>query len=347
MGNEMKYNTINIGDILNRLNRYQLDNIRLLHQRKDQIYEEIPRIYEIDQEISSSSLSSAKARILAEDAESLPSISELRQKNRELSEEKRSLLKQHGYPADYLEMQYHCSLCQDTGYVNRKPCSCLKQMLIDEMYQQSNLKNILEQENFDTFSLDYYSKEAADGEYVSPYENMSNIRDRLIQFTEEFDQKHENIVIYGETGLGKTFLTNCVAKKLLDSGHTVLYLSANELFESILSRFLMSGKKNEDMAAIYDYIYQCDLLILDDLGTEMTNNFILSQLFEIVNQRILSGHSTMISTNLDMKTMRDRYTERVMSRLIADYIFLFVYGKNIRYLKRKAMLDRANELKQN
>lgn len=343
----MKYNMINMDEILNRLNRYQLDNIRLLQQRKEQIYEEIPEVYKIDQEISSSSLSYAKARILAEDKESLPAISELRRKNQELSEQKQSLLKQHGYPADYLEMQYHCSLCQDTGYVNQKACSCLKQMIIDEMYQQSNLKNILERENFDTFSLDYYSKEASDGEHVSPYVNMSNIRNRLIQFTEEFDRKHENVVIYGETGLGKTFLTNCVAKKLLDSGHTVLYLSANELFENILSRFLMSGKKTEDMTALYDYIYQCDLLILDDLGTEMTNNFILSQLFEIVNQRILSGRSTLISTNLDMKTMRERYTERVMSRLIADYIFLFVYGKNIRYLKRKAMLDRANELKQN
>lgn len=343
----MNYNTIDMDEILNRLKRFQLDNIRLLQQRKEQIYEEIPEIYEIDQTISSSSLAAARARILEDSAEAgnVLSIEEIRARNHVLSEKKKSLLVQHGYTRDYLEPQYHCPKCQDTGYLNQKPCTCLKQMMIDEMYRQSNLKNILETENFDTFSLDYYSKETSEGETYSPYVNMSNILQRSIRFTEEFDVRHDNILIYGETGLGKTFLTNCIAKKLLDTGHTVLYLSANELFEQILSRYIMAGKKNEELSSLYDYIFSCELLIIDDLGTEMTNNFTLSQFFEIVNQRILSGHSTLISTNLSIKQLQERYTERIMSRLVADYMVFYVYGNNIRYQKRKAMIHKSNETK--
>ncbi len=339
----MNFSPINMDEIQSRLKRYQLDSILILQQRKEQIYQEIPEIYEIDQTIASGSLSAAKARILSGFGENAPSISDIRSRNRELSQKKLTLLTEHGYPADYLEPQYHCRKCQDTGYVNQTACSCLRQMIIDEMYRQSNLRNILEVENFNTFSLDYYSKEASEGETYSPYVNMSNILQRSHRFTEEFDQRHENILIYGETGLGKTFLTNCIAKQLLDTGHTVLYLSANELFEQVLSRYIMSSKKTSELSALYDHIFSCDFLIIDDLGTELTNNFTLSQFFEIVNQRILSRRSTLISTNLTIKQLQERYTERIMSRLVADYMVFYIYGNNIRYQKRKAMIHKANE----
>lgn len=340
----MNYSKINIDDILNRLKRYQLESIHLLQQRKDRIYSEIPEIHEIDQTISSSSLAAAKARILSQQPnEAASSIREIREQNQSLIRKKKDLLLQHGYAADYLELQYHCPKCQDTGYLNQEACSCLKQMVIDEMYEQSNLKNILEKENFDTFSLSYYSKEKVEGKDHSPYDNMSSILQHCIRFTEDFDTKQENILLYGETGLGKTFLSNCIAKKLLDTGHTVLYLSSNELFEQILSPYIMSGKKNEELSYLYHYIYSCDLLILDDLGTEMTNNFTLSQLFEIINQRILSGHSTLISTNLVLPQIQERYTERIMSRLIAHYKCFYVYGDDIRYQKRRAMIHKTNE----
>lgn len=331
----MMYNTLSIDNILHGYEQTRLHNKRLLQDRTSEIYDKIPRIEEIDAKMRASYLRAARLNISGthDDREEAQKI---QHDNRILSAEKESLLAANGYPTDYLKPIYNCHKCQDTGYVNGQRCECFVSQIIDSLYLQSNLKNILMKENFNTFSSDFYGKEAYAGKAYSPYENITNILDASKQFIKDFDtpgKERGNILIYGETGLGKTFLTNCIAKELLDNGHSVLYLSANELFEGILAEYLMNRKT--ELEELYNYIYNSELLVIDDLGTELTNNFVLSQLFEIINKRKIIGLSTLISTNLSMKQLRDRYSERIMSRIIADYTVFNIYGDNIRYQKRK------------
>lgn len=331
------YTGIQKEDILHQYEQTRLKNKRLSQDRREEVYAAIPRIEEIDTDSALSYLSYARNKIMGL---TVAGQEDTQERNRQLAAEKAELLVKNGYSSDYLEPIYDCPLCQDTGYINQRKCSCYIDKIIDTLYLQSNLKNILSKENFDTFKVDYYGKNAVENRQFSPYENICNILQRSKEFINAFDTPNSergNILIYGETGLGKTFLTNCIAKELLDRKHSVLYLSANELFEEILAGYLMQQKS--ELEDLYNYLYNCELLIIDDLGTELTNNFVLSQLFELINKRELTGLSTLISTNLSMKQMRDRYSERIMSRIVANYIVFNIYGDNIRYQKRKNAIN--------
>ena len=320
-------------DTVSYLSRIRSANENEHQSRLIKVYEDIPEIREIDLKISEAALTEAKNRILgkAENSEDYQSTID------DLSEKKKELLKKAGLPTDYLNPIYNCPICKDWGEIDGKVCSCAKKLRITELYRRSNLNYLLERENFDSFRLDYYSKNAYKNKKKTPYENASNILNNAKRFVEDFDKKHDSILIFGSTGLGKTFLSNCIAKALLDKGHTVLYLSSNELFEEVLSKYIMS--RNEDdkkiLEPIYQYLYNSDLLIIDDLGTEVLSSFVKSQLFEIINKRILTGRSTLITSNLDLETLQDRYTERVMSRIADNYILYQLYGDDIRYIKKK------------
>ncbi|MBR3041857.1 MAG: ATP-binding protein, partial [Eubacterium sp.] len=239
----------------------------------------------------------------------------------------------NGYDEDYLEPIYSCPLCKDEGYSDGHVCSCAKKIRIQELYKRSNLNAVFKKENFSTFSLDVYSKEPFKDQPLTPYQNASNILKRAHNYVKNFDSEHGNILIYGSTGLGKTFISNCIAKELLDSAHSVLYLSANELFEQVLSRYIMTRDNSTALKSIYEYLYNSDLLIIDDLGTEVLSSFVRSQLFEILNKRMLTEKATIITTNLDLATLQDRYSERIMSRIAKDYVLFPLYGEDIRYRK--------------
>jgi len=330
----MTFTSLSIDSILKEYESIRLSNKRLLQDREETIYEKIPRIAVIDHEIKMSYLNAAKLRVTGKDT--TREISEqTKANNRKLTAEKEALLVKNGYPENYLRPIFNCENCQDTGYIAGVRCSCLSKKIITALYRQSNLENTLSKENFNTFSLDYYSKEVANGQKYSPYEVAASNLKKAKSFTENFSKTSSNrgnILIYGESGLGKTFLTNCIAKELLDNGHSVLYLSANELFNS-LGDYLMNQKSG--LEELYKCIYNSELLIIDDLGNELTNNFVTSQLFEIVNQRQIAGLSTLISTNHNMKELQTRYSEKIMSRIIADYAVYSFYGDNIRIQKRQ------------
>lgn len=332
----MTYKKLSIEEILHEYERIRLNNIREAKDRKTEIYNLIPRIKDIDEESSLSYISAAKMKLTNQPLEAVNAI---RDKNRNLTKEKESLLAKHGYPKDYLEPIYRCRLCKDTGFVNQEKCRCFIEKIINGLYLQSNLKNVFEKENFSTFSLDYYGRDTVTGKEFSPYDNVKSILDRVKKIINDFDNDSScaNILIYGETGLGKTFLTNCIAKELIDREHSVFYLSSNELFEDILAGYIMN--RNTDYSQLYEFIFKCELLIIDDLGTELTNNFVLSQFFEIINKREISGKSTLISTNLSVKQLRDRYSERIMSRIVDNYTVFNIYGDNIRYQKRKQAIN--------
>lgn len=325
----MALNNSQYDELIRAYDARQLKNQRLLEARTQDAYARIPKLKELDDAIASCSVAQAR-KLLDGDGKALAS---LKAQIAAYRSQKASLLQQNGFPADYFEPVYTCPDCKDTGYIGRKRCHCFEQAAIDLVYTQSNLKEILAQENFDTFSFDYYSDHD-----INPATGLSSLRTakdavaKCHDFIEHFGESFSNLYFYGDTGIGKTFLSNCVAKELLDRGHSVIYFTAFQLFD-ILSKGVF--KKDEEAIAAHQNIFDCDLLIIDDLGTELSNSFTTSQLFLCLNERILRKKSTIISTNLGMNQLADIYSERVLSRISSHYTLIKLFGADIRILKRK------------
>lgn len=315
-------------DTKNYLSTIRMRNEAEHQRRLEEVYSRLPEIKEYDDRIASAAFDEIRSRLNKEDGSA-----DYQNRINELSDRKIELLRRNGYPDGYLDPIYSCNICQDWGEINGNVCQCVRRLRIRELYQRSNLYDVLQNENFDTFRLDYYSQEPYEDKELTPYENAKRQLDQATNFVNNFDKEHDNLLIYGQTGLGKTFLSNCVAKSLLDKGHSVLYLSSNELFEEVLSNYIMSNneKNRKTLEPIYEYIYNSDLLIIDDLGSEVLSSFVKSQLFEIVNKRIITSKSTLITTNLGLEALQDRYTERVMSRFADKYTLCLLYGDDIRY----------------
>ncbi|MBZ4666687.1 ATP-binding protein [Mahella sp.] len=315
-------------DILQQYQQRRDRAERLLIERKDEIYKLIPEIAEIDDQIRQLGMSISKA-MLNHEINSQQAVDELEHKLEELRDRKRRLLISAGYSKDYLSPQYICKDCQDTGYIGTQKCHCLRQALIDRAYAQSNLGQMLKTQTFDTFDITRYSDQPIDGEAMTPRENMEMIYAACLAFVEDFDQSPENLLFYGPTGLGKTFLSSCIARELLDRGKTVLYQTAFSIFE-ILREYKFSLNKSDYIPQRFDMLLDVDLLIIDDLGTELNNSFISSELFNVLNSRLLAGKKTIISTNLTLSQLNDAYSERIISRIIGHYTILKFYGEDIR-----------------
>lgn len=315
---------------------HQIENHALEQSRKDEIYVAIPRIREIDQLLATSSIDAVRAKLRGLS----DSTDRTKEQNHALIAEKKDLLKIHGFSVDYLQPIYTCSTCKDTGRVGNQYCSCFKQSFISLLYKESALEHLLAIENFDTFDLSFYSKEMDETHPYSPYENMSNILNKAKSFVEAFDTKGGNLLFYGETGVGKTFLSSCIAKALMDTQHTVLYQSAIHLFEDVCGDVIMKKGEHSKSREIYNYLYSCDLLIMDDLGTEFTNSFVISQLYDILNTRMRANKSTIISTNLKFHDLTQTYTDRISTRIFAGYTAFHFYGDNVRLAKKRKAMQR-------
>ncbi len=241
-----------------------------------------------------------------------------------------SLLQAHSLPANYLEPVYDCGECRDTGFLpNQSPCSCLKKAFIRRAYQQSNLTLTLERQNFGSFSFEVYDSAVEPAYGVSPRENMQTIFDSCRRFASDFGQKYHNLLLYGASGLGKTFLCNSIAKEVLDRGFSVIYLSAPEFFGFFEKYHFHHGEELVD----YDFmesLYDCDLLILDDLGTEVISSVTQSDLFQAINRRINGQKCTVISTNFSISQLSKVYSERITSRILGEYDTLLFFGSDIR-----------------
>ncbi|MBR2046718.1 MAG: ATP-binding protein, partial [Agathobacter sp.] len=307
----------------------QLHNRRLIQERIDEAHAKVPQLKFIQDEIASASVLAARKKLEGDTLgyqEAMDTITSLKK-------EKEALLKTSGFPQDYFEPIYTCRACKDTGYVDGEKCRCFKQKIINVVYSQSNINEILERENFSTFSYKYYSDED-----INPVTRLSSLETakRAVaeckHFIEDFDNKPKNILFYGDTGVGKTFLSNCIAKELLEKGYSVIYFTAFQFFD-ILSKGVF--QKDTDAIAAHQNIYDCDLLIIDDLGTEFANAFTSSQLFLCVNERILRNKSTIISTNLNMSDLAEMYSERVPSRITSNYTVIKLFGDDIRIQKRR------------
>ena len=320
-----QYNTI-----MRLYNERQFQNKYEQDRRVKEVYERLPQIRQIDEEVSTQAAACAR-RLLDGDTKARAA---LKQRLEDLREQKAALLEAGGYKPDYLEMHYHCPVCQDTGYVNGKKCRCFKKEEISLLYSQSNIQEVLKRENFSTFTFAYYDhKEVIPqiGMTVAAY--MEQVYGWCREYVEGFETKGGNLIFTGSTGVGKTFLTNCIAKELIDRYQSVIYLSANDLFD-IFSKNKFHYDTEEEMRDMYQYILDCDLLIIDDLGTELNNTFVSSQLFYCINERLIRKKGTIISTNLSMDMLRDTYSDRISSRIISQYSIIPLYGGDIRTKKR-------------
>lgn len=290
--------------------------------------QKVPKLASIDASISSASLDQAKKLLAGDDT----ALASLKEEIRSLSDRRRRLLSDAGFPEDYLEQHFECPDCQDTGYVGTKKCHCFLKAIIDLFYTQSNLKGLLEQENFEHFNFDYYSSNYRDRlSGQNSRELATRAYQECMNFIHNFDTEHGNLLLFGNTGIGKTFLSHCIAKEVMDSLHSVLYLTASEFFDALLEKALT---RNDESCLLYEQIHQCDLLIIDDLGTERNTDFVVSQLFVCLNDRILNRKSTIISTNLTLEEIKTNYTERTFSRISNHYKILRLAGDDIRIQKK-------------
>lgn len=307
--------------IIREYEERQTQNHRELFRRRERIYTLIPEYRELEDEIASVSV--ARAKQLLDD--SSVDLAEYRHRIAAISAQKKALLKEHGYEEDYLEPGYTCADCHDTGYINGEKCHCFRQMEISLLYEQSNIRDMIAKENFSTLSYEYY-----EGEDLTRFQNAVNVSKN---FVTGFQNHYENLFFYGLVGTGKSFLSGCIAKELLSQGCSVIYFSANGLFDT-LARYAFDTKSKDTLYNLNKDLYNCDLVIIDDLGTEVTNNFVASQLFALLNERHLRQKSTIISTNLSLEELRDRYSERIFSRITSNYSMCKLTGKDIR-IQRK------------
>ena len=249
----------------------------------------------------------------------------------EISEERTALLQAHGWPADYLDLQADCPLCHDTGFIGNEKCTCFRQKELALLHAQSHLEDVFAEDTFAHFDLSYYS-DMPDSSGSSPRADALHALETAQDFVRTFGEgSAENLCFYGNVGVGKTFLTHCIAGDLLKRGFSVLYQPSYELFESLGSYTFSSGREEK---ALHDAVFSCDLLIIDDLGTELTNAFVASQLFLIMNDRALQKKSTVLSTNIPPEAFADTFSERVSSRLLGSYKLIRLSGTDIRILKK-------------
>lgn len=311
--------------IMRMYDTIRTDNRHIQNNRYEEVISTCPEYKNIEDEIISVSMNAASSLISGNAAD-------YHQKLEVLNNRKKECLRSIGKPDDYLDNIYTCPKCKDTGYINQQRCSCFNKKAIELVYHDSNLKNITANENFDNFSYKWYDNtipNPANG--LTPYNNMQQVVSICHSFADNFDKEFSNLLLFGDTGVGKTFLSNCIAKELLDSAHSVIYLTAIELFKKFEEQDF--GNKNNKEAG-YDYILDCDLLIIDDLGTEVGNAYTNSKLFYCINERMLRKKSVLISTNLSLSEIRDTYSERVFSRITSCYKILKLFGADIRILKR-------------
>ena len=310
--------------IMRAYSRRQAESQRRLTAHREEIYDKIPRIREIDEEVASCSAARIRERLSKSGISEKP----LAEQIAKLAEERSFLLLSNGYPEDYLTLTPVCPRCQDTGYIDGKKCLCFRKAEVELLYAQSNLQAILQKENFGHFSFDCYSDTIRnDTTGLTARETAEKAYLLAVNFVRDFDGTFQNLFLYGNTGVGKTFLSHCIAKELLDSAHFVLYFSAFELFDQMAKNAFSRSAQEEPEE---NHLWDCDLLIIDDLGTELTNSFVSSQLFLCINERLMRQKSTVISTNLTLEQFSDTYSERTFSRIASNYHLLKLIGEDLR-----------------
>ena len=296
--------------------------------RREEVESKIPGLRELDQRLSTFGLRIMKQAMEGGDTQA--AVARLREENQHILAERAQLLRLHGYPEDYCKPRYECELCCDSGYVDLRMCGCMRRRLVEAGMESSGMGGLMRKQSFDNFSLDYYK--ANREEYARMEHSFRRVRDYAEQFTLNEKSAPESLLFLGGTGLGKTHLSTSVAKVVIERGYDVFYNSAVGMISDFECRRFGNAMALGDADNTERYI-SCDLLILDDLGTEVVNQFTQSTLYYILNTRLNMNRPTVISTNLSAMELRKNYSDRITSRLMGEFTVIPFYGTDIRKQK--------------
>ena len=311
-------------EISNRKNNAET----LAKRRRDELVTACPELEQIEREISRAGIDAAKAIGMGANAKEY--INQLKEKNLDAQQQRKDLLNSLDIDENYLEPQYTCKICEDKGIVNGKRCECFKSLLKKLAYEDLCKCSSVKLSSFDDFKLEYYPNTYDDKSGVVPREQMSQILNYCKSWASDFSRQAPSVLMYGATGLGKTHLSLAMAKSAIDKGYAVVYGSTQNLL-SKLEREKFS--KSYDDNVTERMLLECDLLILDDLGAEFSTSFTTSALYNIINTRIATGLPVIINTNLTIEDVEDKYTQRILSRIIGYYSLLEFFGNDVRQLK--------------
>lgn len=300
-----------------------------LDDRQAIAFEKCPELLDIKRKMALSGIS--VARIMLEGGDMQAQVEKVATENLALQKRRRELLEQNGFPEDYLKLQYFCPECEDTGYIDGKMCACHKQLLREISFEKISEISAIKDSRFDNFRLDFYP-EAQDAKTgISPRRRMAEILDYCKCYADDFSKKSDSIFMYGATGLGKTHLSLAIAAKAIEKGYDVVYCSAPSLMTKLEHEHF---GRNAEKLGVEEAILNCDLLIIDDLGSEFSTQFTVSEIYNIINTRITYRRPVIISTNLSSQELEAKYSERITSRIIGCYTCLRFFGKDVRQLKR-------------
>ena len=327
-------------NILAKYERKRDNAQKELEQRKEDVYRQIPDVRKIEDKINKVGIE--MMRLVLKNPSNKDEIClECKDKINDLHKQKQDLLNYYKVPKWYLDIQYECNTCKDRGFLeNGKKCNCLKQELINETYKMSNLSRILSKQNQSTYDDSIFSDVIDPKIGISPRQNMQSILVKCEDFIENFNKDNDtNLLFYGDTGSGKTFMSSYIAKEILDKGYIVIYQTAFKMFE-IIEQYKFTNSDKHLSGSDYEDLFNCDLLIIDDLGTELTNSFTVSELFIILNTRLLGGKKTIISTNLKPKQLGENYTERIFSRIFDKFQMIKFIGEDLRWQNKISSINK-------
>ena len=322
----MGYNKANYGRIRAAYQTKYLKAYEEADRRMAELHAKSPEIARIDRQLAGTGAEIAMAA-LGTGEEYQERLEAVKEKNLALQARREALLAALGYPTDYTLPAYECQKCRDSGFVGTKMCECMRRELILAAYESSGLGRLMQTQSFDNFDLSFYRSDAAT--FARMQENFEILR----TYAQEFTTDSEHLILCGQTGLGKTHLSTAVARCVIDRGYDVYYTGAIEMFADFEMARFGSGEERRDANADLSRYTECDLLILDDLGTETTNQFTTSCLYMVLNHRINLHRPTIINTNLQGKEIRARYADRITSRLFGEFRVLPFVGVDIRRQK--------------
>ena len=313
-------------EILTIYDKLREDESRSLKLRKDEISKKYPQIIDLDNKIQKLSLQMAVSVLKSNNGEKTLDI--FKENITDLRVKKCEMLVEKGYNPEYLNLHYNCSKCKDTGFIGNVKCICYKQKLIKLYYKNSELETTIKINNFNNFDLNLFSNHKLGEEKFSPRKNMENNLEYILKdYIPNFSNIGTNLLFFGNPGSGKTYLSYCISKAILDMGYLAIYKTSDELINN-----LRTIRFNND-SALESLILDCDLLIIDDLGAEHLNEFSITELFNIINKRILTNKKMLISTNLTLPGITKQYSERIASRLIGEFKLCKFYSEDIRIKK--------------
>ena len=295
-------------------------------ERKRAFHQRHPEAQQMEALLSSTAIAAARAVLGGGSAKE--QLIHLKKNNQALQNKLNELLKTEGHAQDYLEPHYSCKLCGDTGYIDGRMCSCMKNLLRAESYRQLNALTPLSLSTFESFSLNYYTSKTESDSGKSPRALMEEVYSNCQKYAAGFSLSSPSLIMQGGTGLGKTHMSLAIANTVIQKGFGVVYGSVNNIIAKLEREHF--GRDDGDTG---HSLLECDLLILDDLGTEFRTAFSSAEIYNIVNTRLMTQKPTIISTNLSMQELQERYTERFASRIMGNYARVVFCGRDNRLQK--------------